>query len=195
MTNVRIDVVDNGGQWTHREWRMLRDLDIETNIIPNTTQPREIKADALVLSGGAPRIGSETLKLGLTGDYLDKLSIPILGICVGHQFIALHHGGKAGPAKVPEYGKAELIVTNPDDLFKGLPERFTVWESHNDEIYELPQGFSSLARSKDCEIEAMKHDSRPLYGVQFHPEVEHTDFHYEIFENFIEIVRSFKESK
>lgn len=186
---MRIDVVDNGGQWTHREWRMLRELEVETKIIPNTTLTVGIQADGLILSGGAPRIGSEIPKLGVTGEYLDRLEIPILGICVGHQFIALHFGGKAGPAKVPEYGKAELVVTEPDDLFKGLPERFTVWESHNDEIYELPDLFIPLAHSKDCLYEAIKHKNRPIYGVQFHPEVEHTDFHYEIFENFIEVVK------
>lgn len=186
---VRIDVVDNGGQWTHREWRMLRDLEVETQIIPNTTPVEEILADGLLLSGGAPRVGSDIPKLGLTGDYLDKLQIPILGICVGHQFMALYLGGNAGPSKVPEFGKAELIVTDPDDLFKGLPERFTIWVSHNDEVIELPEGFIVLAHSKDCAVQAMKHKSRPLYGVQFHPEVEHTEYHYEIFENFIGVVK------
>jgi GMP synthase (glutamine-hydrolysing) len=192
MSDVKIDVVDNGGQWTHREWRMLRDLEVQTEIIPNTTPFTEIKADALLLSGGAPRIGTEVPKLGVTGDYLDKLDIPVLGICVGMQFIALHLGGKAGPAKVPEYGKAELIVTEPDDLFKGLPERFTVWESHNDEVYAVPKDFLVLAYSKDCAIQAMRHKNRPQFGVQFHPEVEHTEYHYEIFTNFIEAVRKTK---
>lgn len=188
MAEVRIDVVDNGGQWTHREWRMLRDLEVETNIIPNTTPVENVKADGLLLSGGAPRVGEDIPKLGSTGDYLDKLDIPILGICVGHQFMALHLGGKAGPSKVPEFGKAELIVTEHNDLFKGLPERFIVWESHNDEVLRIPDGFVVLAHSKDCAVQAMKHKTRPLYGVQFHPEVEHTEHHYEIFENFIEIV-------
>lgn len=189
MAEVRIDVVDNGGQWTHREWRMLRDLEIETNIIPNTTPIEKIEADGLILSGGAPRVGEDIPKLGLTGEYLDKLQIPILGICVGHQFMALHFGGSAGPSKVPEFGKAGLIVTEHDDLFKGLPERFTIWVSHNDEITKLPEGFINLAHSKDCAVQAMKHQTRPLYGVQFHPEVEHTEYHYEIFTNFIEVVK------
>ncbi len=168
---------------------MLRDLKVKTNIIPNTTPAEEIEANGLVLSGGAPRIGEDAPKLGVSADYLDKLAIPILGICVGHQFMALHFGGKAGPARVPEYGKAELTVTEPNDLFKELPDRFTVWESHNDEVLELPKGFVVLAHSKDCAIEAMRHKSKPLYGVQFHPEVEHTEHHYEIFENFIEVVK------
>ncbi len=189
---IKIDVVDNGGQWTHREWRMLRELEVDTKIIPNTTPVDKIDTDGLLFSGGAPRIGSETLKLGLAEEYLDKLNIPILGICVGHQFLALHFGGSAGPSKIPEYGKLELIITEPSDLFKDLPERFTVWGSHNDEIYELPPEFTTLAHSKDCAFEAIKHKNRPLYGVQFHPEVEHTEYHYEIFTNFINIVRKFK---
>lgn len=168
---------------------MLRDLEVETRIIPNTTPVTEITANGLVLSGGAPRVGVDIPKLGLTGEYLDKLCIPILGICVGHQFMALHFQGKAGPSEVPEFGKAELVVTESDDLFKGLPERFTIWVSHNDEVTELPDGFVILAHSKDCTIEAMKHKERPLYGVQFHPEVEHTEYHYEIFTNFIEVVK------
>ncbi|MBD3286464.1 GMP synthase subunit A [candidate division WOR-3 bacterium] len=185
---MRIDVVDNGGQWTHREWRMLRDLGIDSEIIPNTTAAAEITADGLVLSGGAPRISSDIPKLGLTDKYLDEVQIPVLAICVGHQYMAIHFGGEAGPARVPEYGKAEIIITEPDDLFKGLPERFTIWVSHNDEVTRLPEGFINLAYSRDCAVQAMKHEERPLYGVQFHPEVEHTEYHYEIFTNFIEAV-------
>ena len=99
---MRIDVVDNGGQWTHREWRVLRYLDIETKIIPNTTKFEDLEVDGLVLSGGAPRIGTEAMKLGNTAEYLDRADFPILGICVGAQFIALHFGGKADAADIPE---------------------------------------------------------------------------------------------
>ena len=104
---MRIFVVDNGGQWTRREWRVLKYLDVDTEIIPNTTPFDDLDVDGLVLSGGAPRIGSEPLKLGKSGEYLDKAEFPIMGICVGAQYIALHFGGKAGPAQVPEFGKAE----------------------------------------------------------------------------------------
>ncbi len=184
---MKISVVDNGGQWTHREWRMLRYIGVETEIIPNTTPARKINADGLILSGGAPRIGSEVPKLGLTGEYIDA-GIPILGLCVGHQFLALHHGGKAGPATIPEYGKTEMKITEHADIFKGIPQNIIVWESHNDEIKELPDCFEVLAHSDACAIQAIRHKERPFYGFQFHPEVDDTQFGEQMFKNFIAIV-------
>ena len=73
LIQIRIDVVDNGGQWTHREWRVLKYIGADTRIIPNTTPLDQIEADGLVLSGGAPRVNIELGKLGALGDYLDKL--------------------------------------------------------------------------------------------------------------------------
>ena len=192
---MKILVVDNGGQWTHREWRVLRDLGVETRIIPNTTPLKDLDADGLVLSGGAARIAWESAKLGNIGEYLDKAQFPILGICVGHQFMALHFGGSAAPADIPEFGKMEIEVQKASPLFKDLPAKFTVWESHNDEIKILPNGFEVLASSRSCRIQAMQHRTRPLFGLQFHPEVEDTEFGEEIFRNFVAICRRFKAQK
>lgn len=187
---MKVYVVDNGGQWTHREWRMLKYLNVETKIIPNTTPFEELDVDALVLSGGAPRIGMENPKLGLTSEYLDKADFPILGICVGFQYIILHFGGKTGIAEIPEYGKTEIFVDLEDDLFYGLPKRFQVWESHNDEIKEITSEFEVLAHSENCKFQAVKYKKKPFYGVQFHPEVEHTEYGKEIFERFLEIAKT-----
>ena len=107
MIMIRIYVIDNGGQWTHREWRTLRDIDVDTKIVPNTTPFKEISAenvDGLVLSGGAPRIGLQK-DLGNCREYLEKANFPILGICAGHQFIAKFFGGIVAPSKIPEFGK------------------------------------------------------------------------------------------
>lgn len=186
---MRILVVDNGGQWTHREWRVLKYLGVESEIIPNTTQAPSISADGLVLSGGAPSIATQPELLGELGSYLDELKLPILGICVSHQFMALHFGGKVGPAPLPEYGKTEVEVIENGTILKGVPKRFTVWESHNDEVSALPKGFRLLARSESCKVQAMEHETRPLFGVQFHPEVEHTQFGYDIFKNFIAVCK------
>jgi len=186
---VKIYVVDNGGQWTHREWRVLRYLNVETKIIPNTTKIEDIDADALVLSGGAPRIGWESQKLGECGSYVDNLNIPILAICVGHQFLAMHFGGEVGPSKVPEFGKTEIKIVKDSRLFEGLPKKLMVWESHNDEIKKLPGEFSNLASSENCKIQAIEHKKRPIFGLQFHPEVEQTEYGYEIFKNFIKLVK------
>ena len=190
---MKVYVVDNGGQWTHREWRVLRYLDADAAIVPNDTPPEQLSdAAGLVLSGGTPRIGMDSSQMGRNGEYIENSGVPILGICAGHQFMALKLGGEAKAAKIPEFGKAELFVDMEDDLFRGLPRRFAVWESHNDEVTILPPGFVSLAHTKNCAIQAMKSSSKPLYGVQFHPEVEHTEHGYEIFKNFLSVCKASK---
>ena len=186
---VKIYVVDNGGQWTHREWRTLRDLEVDTKIVPNITSFNDFfneDIDGLVLSGGAPRIGLED-NLGNSGEYLEKANFPILGICAGHQFMGRFFGGKVTPSKTPEFGKVELIITKKDVLFSKVPGKSIVWESHNDEVSKLPKDFEILANSENCKIQAMKHRKKPFYGVQFHPEVEHTEYGEQIFRNFVKI--------
>jgi len=190
---MRILVIDNGGQWTHREWRVLRDLNVEVEIVPNTTPLADVKADGLVLSGGAPRVGVDSQKMGKCGEYINS-GMPVLGICAGHQFMSTHLGGKAGPSKVPEFGKTMVTVDDEDDIFKGLPTEFVAWESHNDEVTALPPDFVALAHSDNCQIQAMKHTTKPLYGLQFHPEVEHTDNGYEMFQAFVDICEANKKA-
>jgi len=186
---MKVYVVDNGGQWTHREWRVLKYLGVDTEIIPNTTPWKQIDSEALVLSGGAPRIGTESTKLGATAEYLDNLNIPILAICVAHQYLAMNFNGEVGQAETPEYGKVELKVDCNDELFQGLPKKFYVWESHNDEVKKVTKDFTVLAHSENCKIQAIKYMKKPFYGVQFHPEVEHTQYGYEIFKNFLALCR------
>ncbi|MHB8586051.1 MAG: GMP synthase subunit A [Thermoplasmatota archaeon] len=183
----RIFVVDNGGQWTHREWRVLKYLDVETEIIPNTTPFSQVAdLDGLVLSGGAPRVGLSD-SLGACGEYLEKARYPILGICAGHQFMARQFGGEVAPGKTPEFGKTTLHVDKAEGVLEGVPASTIVWESHNDEVVSVPNEFIALARSDTCPIQAMMHRSRPLYGLQFHPEVEHTQHGQLVFENFVKI--------
>jgi len=187
---VRVYVVDNGGQWTHREWRTLRDLDVDTKIVPNTTSFDELSkenVDGLILSGGAPRIGLEG-DLGNCWEYLKRADFPILGICAGHQFMARFFGGDAKPSIVPEFGKIELTLLAEDDaLFDGIPKKSIVWESHNDEVTVLPDKFELLAESENCKIQAIRHKEKPFYGLQFHPEVEHTEYGEHIFKNFVKL--------
>ncbi len=189
---VKIFVVDNGGQWTHREWRSLKYLDCETKIIPNTVSFEELtkeNIDGLVLSGGAPRIGlSDTL--GNIDEYLKKASFPILGICAGHQYMARFFGGKAEPAKTPEFGKVELEIIKENLIFRNIPKKSIVWESHNDEVTKIPKNFDLLASSENCKVQAIKHKNKPFYGLQFHPEVENTEYGETMFKNFIEICKN-----
>ena len=182
---VRIDVVDNGGQWTHREWRTLRDLGVETSIVPNTTPVEDIPADGIVLSGGTPRVGLAG-DCGASGDYLDSRRFPVLGICAGHQFISRHFGGSVAPAKVPEFGAVEIAISDTGTILAGIPEpRITVWESHNDEVVVIPTGFALLASSDACRVQAMENVGAGFFVLQFHPEVTHTRYGREIFANFV----------
>ncbi len=189
---MRIWVVDNGGQWTHREWRVLRYLKQETQMVDNTTPVAELQAaelDGLLLSGGAPRVGVDG-ELGNCGDYIDQLDIPILGICAGHQFMARHFGGSAAPGKEPEFGAVEMTVQEPGEILAGVPSPTTVWASHHDEVDRVPDDFRVLASSPTCPVQVMRHNDRPLFGMQYHPEVEHTAAGVRMFENFIDICQN-----
>ncbi|UCE73193.1 MAG: GMP synthase subunit A [Methanomassiliicoccales archaeon] len=185
---MKVYVVDNGGQWTHREWRVLKYLDVDTEIIPNTTPLEELDVDGLVLSGGAGSTVGDSVP-GKIDDYLEKASFPILGICFGHHYLSLHFGGKTGVAEAPEFGRMEIVVDKENELFSGLPKTFNAWLSHNDEVKELSDDFTVLAHSANCRIEAIKYLKKPFYGVQFHPEVEHTEHGYEIFKNFLNLCK------
>ena len=184
-----IDVVDNGGQWTHREWRMLRYMGVDTQIIPNKTPLSELRTlDGLILSGGAARVGL-TGELGNCGAYLE-LDIPILGICAGHQFMAGFYGGRADEAPAPEFGAATInLIDGGGLIFAGTPETQNVWESHNDEVVKVPEGFRITASSESCEIQAMENQTQDRFGLQFHPEVNDSEYGVQIFENFVDICR------
>jgi len=156
-------------------------------MIPNTTPIEKIDADGIVLSGGSPRVGVNINAMGNNGQYLDELEIPVLGICAGIQFMAVHFGGKAGPSKNPEFGKMKIYIDDPDVLFEGLPRSFVGWESHNDEVLEVPKGFKALAHSDNSPVQAMRCLDKPIFGLQFHPEVEHTEHGYDIFSNFLRL--------
>jgi GMP synthase (glutamine-hydrolysing) len=185
---MKISVIDNGGQWTHREYRVLRDLGVEARMVPNTTLLEELDADGIVLSGGAASLEGTSAPLGEEGNYLDRASVPILGICVGHQFMAIHFGGDVQKASRPEFGRITLEVDEAaSPIFKGVPRTFNAWASHNDEVQRLPEGFSLVAHSSSCQVEAMAHMKRPLFGLQFHPEVEHTEHGESIFQNFVSL--------
>ncbi|MCL4324324.1 MAG: GMP synthase subunit A [Candidatus Thermoplasmatota archaeon] len=183
---MRVPVIDNGGQWTHREYRVLRDLGVETEILPYTTPFEKLRADGIVLSGGTQNLEGTTEGLGEEGTYLDMSRVPVLAICVGHQFMATHFGGKVARAASPEFGRVSVkLETDSSPLFLGVPPSFVAWGSHNNEVSEVPAQFRTVATSETCRVEAMVHDTRPLFGLQFHPEVEHTEHGERIFQNFL----------
>jgi len=186
---TKVLVVNFGSQWTHRIWRRLRDIGCETSIIDVNTPLEQLDCDGIILSGGAVRIAlGDSSQVGHANEYLDSFGKPILGICAGQQFIAMHFGGKCEPSANPEYGEVEIIVEKEDGLFKGVPKKFTAWASHNDEVTEYP-GFELLARSSKGVNHAIMHKKKPIYGTLFHPEVEHTQYGEEIIKNFVELCK------
>ncbi|MFA6710439.1 MAG: GMP synthase subunit A [Candidatus Methanomethylophilaceae archaeon] len=186
---MKVYVVDNGGQWTHREWRVLKYLHVDTKIIPNTTPFDDLSdLDGLVLSGGSPSVASDIDAMGNNGEYLEKAEYPILGICAGMQFLTEHFGGKLGPADVPEFGAVDLRINDHEGIFCEMPDEITVWASHNDEVKAVPEGFIVTASSSSCPVEAVRSLTRPIFGLQFHPEVEHTQFGEQMFQNFLDII-------
>ena len=179
---TRIVVVDNHGQFTHLEQRALRDLDIETEIIDNETPPAAIEADGIVLSGGP-----DMDRIGSAPEYLD-LDRPVLGICLSMQLIAAELGGRVDSGDYGGYADVTVDIEDETDPLVGslFPET-RVWASHADEVKTLPEGFTRTGKSDVCEIEAMSDPDRDLYGVQWHPEVAHTEEGEAVFENFLEI--------
>jgi GMP synthase (glutamine-hydrolysing) len=179
---TRIVVVDNHGQFTHLEGRALRDLGIETEIIDNTTPPEDIDADGLVLSGGP-----SMERIGNCADYLD-LDVPVLGICLGMQIIADQRGGRVGGGEYGGYADVTVeILDEADPLLGSLAPETRVWASHADEVKAVPPGFSHTGRSEVCDVEAISDTEANLYGVQWHPEVAHTEEGQAVFENFRDI--------
>jgi GMP synthase (glutamine-hydrolysing) len=188
-----IPVVNVKGQYNHLIVRSLNELGVKSELISMYVNIEELEkygADGLVMGGGPQRIGSESKKFENLSNIIKQAKIPILGICVTHQLLAIVFGGKAGPARFPEYGPFEIFVDDEDIILKGFGRSFIAWETHNDEVLKLPENFKVLAHSEKCKIQAMRHIVKPIFGVQFHPEVVHTQNGSLIFKNFIEICKS-----
>lgn len=188
-------IIDNKGQYVHRIKRTLGEINVEAEIVPNTTEIEKIKEkhpEGIILSGG-PYSAWEKEKLGNCDKIIElcmESDTPILGICLGHQIIASHFNGKIEKGKISEYSKVEIKIIEEDDIFKRLGKEITVWESHNDEVVEIPENFIWLAYSEICKYEAIKHKERKIYGVQFHPEVAHTPKGAEILKNFVDLCKT-----
>ena len=186
---VKLIVINNYGQFCHLIHRAVRDLDQEVELMKNTSTLEEILAkepDGLILSGG-PTIE----RAGNCSLYVREIDLPILGICLGHQVMAQAYGAPVGKGTYGGYAAVEIEIVEENDILKGIGPKTTVWASHADEVCLLPQDFIKLARSNICEVEAMKHKTKPLYGVQFHPEVSHTERGNDIFRNFFEVCRNY----
>ena len=185
IANEKVLVLDFGGQYCQLIARRVRDCKVYCEIKPSHTPVEQIRAEGykgIIFTGGpnsvyeesSPKCPAEVLKLG----------IPVLGICYGAQLMAYLLGGKVSASQVKEYGKTETSF-QPGTLFSGLPPRSVTWMSHTDYISTVPEGFSVTAQSEACPVAAMEHDEKKWYAVQFHPEVEHTEYGQQILEHFL----------
>jgi len=184
-TRDGIVVLDFGGQYTQLIARRIREQQVFSAILPCTASLEEIRAQepvGIVLSGGPSSVYDKDAPV-CDPDVL-RLGVPVLGICYGMQWLTHTLGGKVERAGRREYGPAELGIQKDSTLFKGLPGRLKVWESHGDHVVELPVGFHVTGHTENA-VAAVENPEKKFYGVEFHPEVNHTDRGAEILHNFV----------
>lgn len=186
MSKDKILVIDFGSQYTQLIVRKIRECGVFSIIKSNQISLNEILVEqpkGIVLSGGpasvydvnAPKIDAKIFEIG----------IPILGICYGYQLISLLLGGIVEKSEKREFGLAKINVQNSEKLFDGIPSSFNVWMSHSDKVVKLPNNFVSLASTDNTEFAAVCEPKKKIYGVQFHPEVTHTEFGKQLLQNFV----------
>ncbi len=180
-------VVDFGAQYAQLIARRVREASVYSEIVPHTITAAEVAAKhpaGIVLSGGPSSVyeaGSPSLDPGIL-----ELGIPVLGICYGFQVMAQQLGGEVANTGLREYGATDMTVTGDGGaLLAGQPEGQTVWMSHGDSVSKAPAGFTVLASSGSTPVAAFASDERKLYGVQWHPEVKHSEFGQRVLENFL----------
>ena len=179
-------VLDFGSQYTQLIARRIRELGVYSEIKPFDITPAEIakhKPKGIVLSGGPSSVYAANAPL--PSSELFATDFPILGICYGLQVIAFMNGGEVDPASRREYGRAEMKVDDHSDLFHSLTDELTVWMSHGDHLTKLPTDFRSIGHTDNSPVAAIRHRKRPIFGIQFHPEVVHTPLGKDILHNFV----------
>ena len=186
----RIIVLDFGAQYTQLIARRIREAGVFSEILPCTTPVHELtNARGIVLSGGPASVyqeGAPALDTGLFQLRRENgSSMPILGICYGLQALVHSMGGRVQAAKHREFGHARIHIRYPDTLLEGMENGSQVWMSHGDLPVDVPQGYEITAHTASAPVAALRHKILPHYGVQFHPEVVHTENGTRIFENFV----------
>jgi GMP synthase (glutamine-hydrolysing) len=190
----KVLILDFGSQYTQLIARRIRELHVYSEIQPFNYPLEKITLDknikAIILSGGPQSVYADNAPR--THPEFFELNLPILGICYGLQLIAYAGNGKVDPASRREYGRAELIIDNDKDLLFGIDSPSVVWMSHGDHLKELPQDFETIGRTQNSPMAAIRHKQKPIYGIQFHPEVHHTVNGKQLLENFLFGVSGFK---
>ena len=189
MKNQKILILDFGGQYNQLIARRVRECNVYCEVKPFSTSLEEIKAFApigIIFTGGPNSVYEAGSPHVDTGVY--SLGVPILGICYGCQLLAHELGGKVTAAQddsAREYGKTETYFDTSCKLFKNIPAESITWMSHGDYMAQVPQGFCLVAHSAACPTVGICDEERGFYGVQFHPEVNHTVYGSEMLHNFL----------
>ena len=187
-------VIDFGAQYAQLIARRVREAGVYSEIVPHTITAAEVAAKnpaGIVLSGGPSSVyeeGSPDLDRGVL-----ELGVPTLGICYGFQVMAQQLGGEVAPTGIREYGSTAVRLSvsgggeGGQQLLAGQPDEQTAWMSHGDSVVKAPAGFTVLASSDSTPVAAFASDARKLYGVQWHPEVKHSQFGQRVLENFLHV--------
>ncbi len=189
VSNKKIDtilVLDFGSQYTQLIARRVRESDVYSEILPWDADESKIinlNPKGVILSGG-PNSVTKSYTPRIPQCIFD-LGVPILGICYGMQTLAEQMGGHVISADQKEFGHSKLEIVGDSILFSGLEKKVNVWMSHGDQIQDLPDDFNLLASTSTAPIAAMQHMTLPIYAIQFHPEVTHTENGKKILDNFI----------
>ena len=189
-----LPILDFGSQYAQLIARRVREAGVHGILVNPDIAPeqlRRLQPIGLILSGGPASVYEQGAPKCHPGIF--DLNLPVLGICYGMQIAAQILGGDVKPGLSGEYGSARLTVqsreTVAEELFAGVPQETSVWMSHADQVQILGPDFISLASTPACPMAAMRHHTRPFFGVQFHPEVTHTPHGGKILENFLKTQR------
>ena len=186
MISGGVAILDFGSQYNQLIARRIREMGVYCELIPGNASLSEIlriQPAAIILSGGPSSVYDENSPHPDPGVF--QLELPMLGICYGMQLLALHENGKVEGGHVREYGPAELNHDQNTDIFRGIGTGLQAWMSHGDRIVNVPDGYGKIASTESLPIAAMADVTRKRYGVQFHPEVNHTEFGEKLLRNFI----------
>ena len=189
VNNKKIDtilVLDFGSQYTQLIARRVRELDVYSEILPwdiDEEKISKLNLKGVILSGG-PNSVTKSFTPRVPQIIFD-LNIPILGICYGMQTIAEQMGGSVISADKKEFGHAELEIVADSKLFRNINSKINVWMSHGDQVQDLPDDYELIALTSTAPIAAMQHKNLPIFAIQFHPEVTHTENGTTILSNFI----------
>lgn len=186
MTHQNVLVLDFGGQYNQLIARRVRECNVYCEVKPYSITVEEIKKYnpiGIIFTGGPNSVYEE--KSPKVSKEIFQLGIPVLGLCYGSQLMANVLGGEVKTAPTSEFGKTETTYNTESLLFKDVPKNAVCWMSHVDYIAQVPSGFSVIATTNDCPCAAMENPEQKLYGIQFHPEVNHTEYGTKMLHNFL----------